>query len=121
MKWKIYYSDHTRESDTSVNSEQVTPYSIIRRADVQVIVQESPDHNWVTLSGFDFYVWDNRGGGAQWYEADHFGLDHYLLQPGYRCVLFGTRIDKDRFKEIFNIARSEFGNKSIFAKGERHP
>jgi hypothetical protein len=121
VKWKIYYSDHTKEHDTSVSSENATPFSITRRADVQVIIQGDPDHKWVTRSGFDFYVWDQRGGRAEWFEADHFGLDHYLLQPGYRCVLFGTRIDTKRFNEIFNLARQEWGDKTAFAKHERKP
>ena len=116
MKWIVYYSDGRTISDW-----QVSPYKIPRRADVQVIVQRSPEHNWVTLSNYDFYVWDKRGGEAQWYEADHFGLDHYLLQPGLKCVLFGTRIDKKQFKEIFDRAREEFGKKEAFMPKERHP
>ena len=121
MKWKIYYSDHSEKHDTSVGSEYVTPFSITRRADVQVIMLESPDHNWITLSGYDYYIWDNKGDGAKWWGIDIFGLHHYLLQPGYKCVIFGTRIDKNRFREIFDLARKEFGNKPIFAKGERKP
>ena len=121
MKWKIYYSDHAEESDTSVNSEQVTPYNIIRRADVQVIVQESPDLGWVTLSGYDYYMWDCRGEETKWWGGDIFGLHHYLLQSGYKCVLFGTMIDKKSFSKIFNLALEEFEDKTGYTREERKP
>jgi hypothetical protein len=124
VKWKIYYSDHTKEHDTSVNSEQLTPFGIDRRDDIQVIVQESADHGWVTLSGYDYYIWDARGGDAKWFGVDLFGLYHYLLQPGYKCTLFGVMLDKVRFGEIFNLAREDMNftqPKEAFATNERHP
>ena len=119
MSWKVYYSD-----GVTISSEDATPFSIEKRADVQVIIQESKDHKWVTLSGYDFYMWEDRGGGAIWWGGDHFGLNHYLLQPGYRCVIFGTHIDKDRFRKIFDKARDDMmflQPKEIFTKDERHP
>ena len=116
MKWQIYYSDGTTISD-----EDVTPFRIERRADIQVIMQESPDHNWVTLSGFDYYVWDTHGEETKWWGVDIFGQHHYFLQPGFKCILFGTMIDKNTFREIFNRAREEFGNKAVFGSDERHP
>lgn len=124
LKWKIYYSDHAKDHDTSVSSEQATPFSITRRADVQVIVFESHDHKWRTLSGYDYYYWDSKEREARWWGVDIFGLHHYLLQPGHKCVLFGTIIDKDRFNEIFNMAREDMlflQPKVIFANDERQP
>ena len=116
MKWKVFYSDKT-----TISSEDVTPFGIGRRADVQVIAQESADHNWVTLCGYDYYVWDCRGEETKWWGADQFGLYHYLQQPGFGCVLFGTFIDDKTFREVFDLARNEFGNKEIYASKERHP
>ena len=84
MKWKIYYSDHSENRDTSVSSEYETPSSIARRADVQVIILESSDHKWVTLSGYDYYIWDDKGGGERWWGVDIFGKIHYELQPGWK-------------------------------------
>lgn len=115
MSWAIYYSD-----GTTVTSAEFTPFEIPRRADVQVIVQQSADHNWVTRSGKDYYVWDDRG-GWKWFGVDIFGLHHYLLQPGRRCVLFGTEIDSAQFNAIFNRARDEFGDKQVFERRERRP
>lgn len=116
MSWKVFYSD-----DTTISSEDTTPFGIDHRADVQVIIQDSPAHGWVTVSGYDYYVWDARGEETKWWGVDRFGRDHYLLQPGFKCVLFGTMIDKKTFREIFDRARSEFGNKEVFANDERHP
>lgn len=121
MIWKVYYSD-----GSAISSEDATPFSIEygKRADVQVIIQESSDHKWVTLSGYDYYIWDDRGGGAKWFGVDIFGLHHYFLYPGSKCVLFGTMIDKNRFREIFNRAREDMmflQPKEIYAKDERHP
>jgi len=115
-EWRVYYSD-----DTTISSEDTTPAFIERRADVQVIVQREPEHNWVTRSGKDYYIWDKRGGQAKWFGVDIFGLHHYLLQPGHKCVLFGTEIDSDRFREIFNRARDEFGDKQSYSTRERNP
>lgn len=116
MRWKVYYSD-----GTSISSDDITPWAIENRADVQVIVQESKDNRWVTRSGKDYYIWAERGGGAKWYGVDIFGLHHYLLQPGYKCVLFGVEIDSKVFNEIFNRARAEFGDKETYERNERQP
>lgn len=124
MKWKIYYSDHSEEHDTSISSEYAAPFSIERRADVQVIILESSDHKWITLSGYDYYIWDDKGGGARWWGVDIFGKHHYELQPGYKCTIFGTIIDKYRFREIFDLARKDImflQPKEIFARDERKP
>lgn len=116
MKWAVYYSDGSRISD-----EDTTPYNIEKRVDVQVIVQISHDHNWVTLSGHDFYCWDDRGGRPRWYKATKSGLDQYLMRPGFKCVLFGYEIDKQKFNEIFDKARKDFGEKLGFESNERQP
>ncbi len=116
MSWKVYYSD-----GSYIGSEDATPFSIEHRSEVQVIVQDSPDHNWVTLSGYDYYVWETHGEETKWWGVDKFGLHHYWLQPGHRCILLGTWTSKENFRKIFDRARSEFVNKEVFANDERHP
>ena len=117
MKWKVYYSD-----GAYISSEDTTPFGITRREDVQVIIQHHPDTNWKTLSGLDYYAWDDRGGGPKWWGCtDRFALNHYLRQPGYKCVLFGTWIESKDFDRIFNEARKEWGEKTAFARKERQP
>lgn len=116
MRWQVWYSD-----GTYISSEDVTPYCIERRTDVQVIVQGDKEKGWVTKSGHDFYVWDDRGGGAKWFNATYSGREQYLMKPGYKCILFGYEIDKKAFYEIFNAARKEFGEKLSYERNERHP
>ena len=116
--WKIYYSDRNW-----ISSQNATPASILRRVDVQVIIQESEDHGWGTLSSWDYYIFVDRGGGAKWFGVDLFGLHHYLMEPGSKFVLFGTMIDKKKFREIFDLARSDpdFKTKSGYSSDEKRP
>lgn len=116
MTFGIYFSD-----GSMVSSEHCTPQAIDPRAGVQVIIQDNPDHGWDSLSGYDYYVWDARGDEVKWWGCDRFGLHHYWLQPGWKCILFGTMIDKKTFREIFDRARSEFGVKTAFNNYERKP
>jgi len=117
MRWAVYYGP----DNEYVTSEQATPWSIERRGGVQVIVQESGEHKWVTKCKTDYYVWDTRGGPPAWFGADISGLQQYLMQPGHKCVLFGYEIDRARFNEIFDRARAEFGEKVIFEADEQRP
>jgi hypothetical protein len=117
MSWEIFYAD-----GTSISSENATPFSIEHREDVQVIIQESEGHPWRTLTGCDYYVWDDRGAGAKWWRVnDRSGLDWYFRQPGSKCVLYGTWIEKEDFGRIFEQAREKWGHKEAFASDERHP
>ena len=78
MKWKIYYSD-----GSTISSQDATAWSIIRRNGVQVITEESPEHKWVTISGSDYYIWDERYEVARGLGVDQFGLYDYLLKSGH--------------------------------------
>lgn len=116
LHWAIYYSD-----GSSMGSNDATPFSIEHREDVQVIIQEDQEHKWISLSGSDFYYWDDKGYGPRWWRADRQGRDHYLRQPGSKCILFGTWIETVDFRKIFNQAREDFGNKEIFDPYEKKP
>lgn len=114
--WEVYFSD-----GTFVSSKDATPFSIEHREDVQVIIQEEKEHVWRTLTA-EYYVWDDRGEGPKWWRVnDQFGLDWYFRKPGEKCVLFGTWIEKDDFRRIFNKARANFGEKSGFDADEQLP
>jgi hypothetical protein len=116
VNWKVYYSN-----ETTISSEEATPFSIEKRDGVQVIVQGSEEHKWRTLSDYDYYMWDARGGDARWFGGDREGLSTYLRQPGHKCVLIGEFIDDKLFRKIFDKAREELGNKEAFTRDERHP
>lgn len=117
MDWKIYFIDQ------QIDSSQFGPFEIPTRVGIQVIIQEDPGRGWVTVAGYDYYIWDDRGGGPKWIGVDLFGLHHYLLEPGQKCVLFGVVIDKTRFYEIFEMAQADasFGKKTGFVVGEMRP
>lgn len=101
LDWKIYYSDGNIFSST-----EGTPWVAPPR-DVQVIVILDKDHGWRTQAQTDYYVWDNRGGGYTWWGVDIFGLFDYLLDPGFRRVLFGRTIASDEFDKIYKRASND--------------
>ncbi len=118
MKWKVYYSD-----GRTVSSENCTAFAIERRVGIQVIIQEDPDHGWVALSGYDYYMWDARGGIPQWFKGDRPGFFQYMTQPGSKCILLGEFIDKRAFNKVSEQAQKDrmFLNKTGFAANEIRP
>ena len=118
MTWEIHYSDKSY-----LSSEDCTPFSILKgkRDSVQVIVQTDTEHVWVTVPANDFYMWDARGGDAQWFDGDYAGLILYLLTPGHKAVLLGEHIDKYRYREILNSVIERLGKKTGYNRGERKP
>jgi hypothetical protein len=117
-KWEIFYTNY------SIKSEDVPDITkLAHREDVQVIIQDGDNGaNWETLSGTEYFYWDDKGSGYKWWRCnDLFGLYHYLRQPGEKCVLFGTWIEKKDFYRIFNEAREKWGDKGTFGSDERHP
>lgn len=113
--WLIFYSD-----GTIATSNEHQPDTVLRRVDVQVIVQKNADHNWVTLSGYDYYMWDDRGRGFKWFGGDNAGLQLYLYKPGWKCVLFGEMIEPEVFWEVMNRAQTYMGEKLGWGAQERH-
>lgn len=122
MDWVIYYSN-----GSTISSDEKTPFSLqgtLERAGVQVIIQPSYGHGWVTMTGDHFYVWDDRGSGLKWWGADKFGFHHYLLQAGEKAVIFGETVDNHVFSDIFERARKDLSflqPKEVFTRNERHP
>lgn len=119
IRWEIFYTD-----GTSISNEDMTPFAIPfpRREGVQVIIQEDDDRVWRTLSGTDYYYWDDKGRGAKWWPCnDRTGLDFYLRHAGSKCVLFGEWIEPIDFRLVFNKAREKWGERGSFASDEQKP
>ena len=116
MSWEVHY-----RKGPFVSSEHCTPYSIDKRRGVQAIIQTDTEHRWVTVPAYDFYMWDARGGEAQWFGGDYAGLILYLLTPGNKAVLLGEHIDKYRYREILNNVTERLGEKAGYNRGERKP
>jgi hypothetical protein len=117
MKWQIYYSDGSTFNELDGLAEQAPAVG------VQVIAQADKDLNFTAISGDDYYVWDDKGGGFRWWGADHIGFILYMIQPGWRKVLFGEMIDGEKFTEIHRHASEDLqvGRKTGFAPWERKP
>jgi len=116
VNWKIYYGD-----DSTFSDQDGSPWCAPAR-NVQVIVMSDKDHGWRTQAGDDYYVWDCRDGETRWWGLkDRFGLYDYLIEPGYKRVLFGRTITSDRFSVIFKRASNDpdFPKKTAFANKER--
>ena len=117
IKWRVYYGDGSTFSDHNGSA-----WSAPGR-DVQVIVLADSNHGWRTQAGDNYYVWDNRGDDHRWWGVDDFGLFDYLIDPGYKRVLFGRRISNQEFSEIFKRASvdDDIPHKTSFAHQERKP
>lgn len=115
MQWKIWYSDKTTYTSLDGGPEEAPANN------VQVIVQSSKDHGWQALSNSHFYIW--RYG--RWWTVDMqgFGLFQYLLEPGWKRVLFGSQILDDDYNHIWYLAMNDpdMPPKTGGSKTERRP
>ena len=112
MSWKVYYSD-----DSTFSNQDGTPW-IAPARDVQVIIQDHPEVGVELVTSADYYVWmlgDNR---AYWWSVDIFGLFDYLIEPGYKRVLFGRTIGRDEYAQVIKKAGIE---KQGWLPTERRP
>lgn len=118
VKWKIYYSD-----GSTFSSEDATPFSLERRVGVQVIIQEHLDKGWIALSGYDYFMWDDKGAGAKWWKGDEAGFFQYITQPGSKCILLGEWVDDVVYNKILERAQKDrmFCNKTGYKNYERQP
>lgn len=111
--WCIFYGD-----GSTYSNEDGSIWDAPAR-DVQVIVQHHENVNWYSQTGGDYYIWR----GNTWLGVDIFGLFDYLIDPGYKKVLFGRTISSVEFQSIFNKAKNDpkFGKKACFLKSEIQP
>lgn len=107
--WRIYYGD---------GSSYYGDVELAPGRNVQIIVQSSREHGWIARTG-DFYVY--RPG--MWFAVDQFGLYDYLLEPGWKKVLFGRMLTNDEYNAIWKMVMSDpnLPKKTGFDKGERRP
>jgi len=110
LTWKVYYGDGTTYTGTVGD----TP-----TRNVQVIAQSDPDHGWQALSGSDYYVWR----GQRWFCVDKFGLYDYLVEPGWKKVLFGRTLTSQEYNAVWQrmMADPDLPPKTGGPKKERRP
>ena len=101
MKWKIYYGD-----GSTYTSEYGTP-QVAPSRDVQVIVQDHPRVGVELVSSADYYVWMVNDDYARWWGVDIFGLFDYLVEAGWKRVLFGRTLLQEEYNEIVKEASED--------------
>ena len=85
MEWKIFYSNSTYSSDDG-------PPELAPKRDVQTVAVADDTCGRRIERGDNFYVY--RHG---WRGCDQFGLYDYLIEPGYKIVLFGRSLTDDEY------------------------
>ena len=99
MRWRIYYADGSTYSDAPEEAP---------KTGVQVIatLREGPNGPWVEQEQLsDYYFWTDDG----WHGSDlqGYGLWEYLVGPGWRLVLFGSRVTTLEYRAIVDRAVEE--------------
>lgn len=69
--------------------------------DVQAILCQNTEGDWIIRSGGDFYVFWN----GEWTEVDLFGLFDFLLDSG--IVLFGRTVPNDFYSSVIATAMAD--------------
>ena len=115
MNWRVYYAN-----GNTYSNQDGAPENAPAR-DVQVIVMKDGDHGWRTQTEHDYYVWDERSNWLRWWGVDQFGLYDYLIEPGFKKVLFGRTISSQEYNEIIKRANEDkdFPRKTSYANKER--
>lgn len=110
MIWKVYYGDGSTFSG---------PVHLTPTRDVQVVVQSDPDHGWRATSNRDYYIWRDD----HWEGVDIFGLYDYLVDPGWKRVLFGRTLLRSEYNAIWQqmMADPDMPPKTGSPKQERRP
>lgn len=115
MEWIIYYGDGTKYSDDD-GAPEVAP-----KRNVQAInVADKRVGRRVERSD-NFYIYvPDRG---TWRGVDQFGLFDYMIEPGYKIVLYGRTLSNVEYGQVLKRATKDpdMPAKSSFAKGERLP
>jgi hypothetical protein len=97
IRWKVFY-----EGGKTFSSEDGDVTEAPTRG-AQVIVQDQKCNGAEFLTGDDYYGW-NKG---RWQGYDLFGLYDYLLEPGWKRVLFGRMLKQHEYDKIVKQANFE--------------
>ena len=111
-KFKIWYDDGTVYS----GKPELAP-----KRGVQCIAQTDPECGRTICRSDDFYVYQEYDGILGFQGVDQFGLHDYLIEPGYKLVLFGRTIGNREYKSILQKAVNDLDLpvKTSWDSGER--
>jgi len=91
LRWLVLYDDRPPFSSRDGGPEMVPARG------VQIILQDHPRVGIETVTGADYYIWRKE----RWMGVDRFGMHDYLIEPGWKIVLFGRMLTHDEYKKIF--------------------
>lgn len=114
MDWKIFYCD----GDYS-NSDG--PPELAPKRDVQSIIVADENLGRRTEYSDNFYIYvPDRG---IWRGVDQFGLYDYMIEPGFKLVLYGRTLTDKEYADVWNrtLKDTYLPPKSAFNPDERKP
>jgi len=113
--WKIFYGDGSTYSDKDGLPE------LAPKRDVQIIGADCEIAGRRFERETDYYIWTPERGG--WRGVDKFGLFDYLIDSGYKIVLFGKMLNNKEYRKILDKATNDsyLPRKSAWLREERRP
>jgi hypothetical protein len=99
INWRVYYGDGSTYSDAD------GPPELAPKRDVQTIAQRNEIVGRRIERGNDYYIWTDHG----WRGCDQFGLYDYLIQPGFKVVLFGRSLSDGEYRAVLDRACKDPG------------
>lgn len=112
--WKIFYSEGTY-------SDEDGPPENAPKRDVQTIAVKCETSGRRIERGSDYYIWvPDRG---VWRGVDFFGMYDYMIDPGFKLVLYGRVLSDKEYSEIWTRATKDpdLPPKSAYMPYERKP
>jgi hypothetical protein len=113
MKWKVFYGGDATYSDED------GPPQLAPKRNVQCIsVEDSARGRRIEYSE-NYYILTDHG----WRGCDKFGLFDYLIEPGFKVVLFGRSLSDEDYTAVWHRASRDpyLPPKSAYGKDERRP
>lgn len=114
-KYKIFYDSGETYTD------QAGPVDQAPKRGVQGIVLADELLGRRTEHSNDFYIYVPERG--LWRGVDQFGLFDYLIEPGFKVVLFGRTLADDDYRQFWKIMLDDtyLPPKSAIGANERKP
>ena len=98
-KYKIFYDDGTTITD------EICPINKIPKRGVQGIVVADPSLGRRTEHSSDFYIFVPTRG--TWRGVDYFGMYDYMIEPGFKLVLYGRVLSDEDYRKFWDLMLSD--------------
>ena len=114
QQFKIFYDDDTFVTDSD-------DIELIPKRGVQGIVVADNTLGRRTEHSNDFYIYVPKRG--LWRGVDQFGLFDYMIEPGFKLVLYGRTLSDDDYRSFWKKMKADtyLPPKSAIGPSERKP